>query len=303
VYAVKAGGFFLIVFGVLTLMGATMQINPVWVFGPYNPAEITAGSQPDWYMGFVEGGIRIMPNWEWHIGSTTWSWNVAIPGLGLMGLFFGLMAIYPFVEAWVTGDKSEHHVLDRPRNNPTRTAFGVAAMTGFGMLWIGGGNDIVATQFHVSLNAVTYFLRVAVFVAPVIAFLVTKRICIGLQRADRDRMLHGAESGIIDRAPSGKYSERHRGISQGEAFKLSQHADQPALLPLTDVDGMSVKEIKSEQRRRKATRFYFIDTLRRPTRAELEEAAEHHMHPMAIEGDGEHHAIEPQPEEEHHLAR
>ena len=77
VYAAKAGGFFFIVFGVLTLMGGTMQINPVWVFGPYNPAEVTAGSQPDWYMGFVEGGIRIMPNWEWHIGSTTWSWNVA----------------------------------------------------------------------------------------------------------------------------------------------------------------------------------------------------------------------------------
>jgi ubiquinol-cytochrome c reductase cytochrome b subunit len=303
VYAAKAGGFFLIVFGVLTLMGATMQINPVWVFGPYNPAEITAGSQPDWYMGFVEGGIRIMPNWEWHIGSTTWSWNVAIPGLGLMGLFFGLMAIYPFVEAWVTGDKSEHHLLDRPRNNPTRTAFGVAAMTGYAMLWIGGGNDLVATQFHVSLNAVTYFLRVAVFVAPVLAFLVTKRICIGLQHADRNRMLHGAESGILDRAASGKYSERHRPISHGEAFALTQHEDLPALLPLTDVDGMSEKEIKSEQRRRKATRFYFIDTLRRPTRAELEEAAAHHMHAMAIEGDGEHHAIEPAEEEEHHLAK
>jgi ubiquinol-cytochrome c reductase cytochrome b subunit len=303
VYAAKAGGFFLIVFGVLTLMGATMQINPVWVFGPYNPAEVTAGSQPDWYMGFVEGAIRIMPNWEWHIGSTTWSWNVFIPGMGTMALFFGLMAIYPFVEAWVTGDKSEHHLLDRPRNNPTRTAFGVAAMTGYAMLWIGGGNDLVAVVFDVSLNAVTYFLRVAVFVAPVLAFLVTKRICIGLQRADRDRMLHGAESGVIDRAPSGKYAERHRAISQGEAFKLTQHEDIPALLPVTDVDGMSVKEIKSEQRRRKATRFYFIDTLRRPTRAELEEAADHHMHAMAIEGDGEHHAIAPVEEEEHHLAK
>jgi ubiquinol-cytochrome c reductase cytochrome b subunit len=176
-------------------------------------------------------------------------------------------------------------------------------MTGYAMLWIGGGNDLVATQFHVSLNAVTYFLRVAVFVAPVLAFLVTKRICIGLQRADRDRMLHGAESGILDRAPSGKYSERHRPVSRGEAFALTQHEDMPALLPLTDVDGMSEKEIKSEQRRRKATRFYFIDTLRRPTRAELEEAAAHHMHAMAIEGDGEHHAIEPAEEEEHHLAK
>jgi quinol---cytochrome-c reductase cytochrome b subunit len=303
VYAAKAGGFFLIVFGVLTLMGATMQINPVWVFGPYNPAEVTAGSQPDWYMGFVEGGIRLMPNWESHIGSTTWSWNVAIPGLGLMGLFFGLMAIYPFVEAWVTGDKREHHVLDRPRNAPTRTAFGVAGITGYALLMIGGGNDLVATQFDVSLNAVTNVLRVAVFVGPVIAFLVAKRICIGLQRSDRDRMLHGAESGVIDRAPSGKYAERHRPISDGEAFKLTQHEDLPALLPATETDGFSVKEIKREQTRRKATRFYFIDTLRRPTRAEIEEAAHHHMHAMAIEGDGEHHAIEPEPEEEHHLAK
>jgi ubiquinol-cytochrome c reductase cytochrome b subunit len=302
VYAAKAGGFFLIVFGVLTLMGATMQINPVWVFGPYNPAEVTAGSQPDWYMGFVEGGIRIMPNWEWHIGSTTWSWNVAIPGLGLMGLFFGLMAIYPFIEAWVTGDKSEHHILDRPRDNPTRTAFGVAAITGYALLMIGGGNDIVATQFDVSLNAVTNFLRVAVFVGPVIAFLVTKRICIGLQRADHDRLIHGAESGVIDRAPSGKYSERHKPIGTGEAFALTQHDDTPALLPMTDVDGMSVREIRAEQLRRRATRFFFIDTLRRPTRAELVEAAHHHAHGHdEIGADGEHHAIEA--EEEHHLAK
>jgi ubiquinol-cytochrome c reductase cytochrome b subunit len=276
VYMAKAGGFFFIVFGVITLMGALMQINPVWVFGPYNPAEVTAGSQPDWYMGFVEGGIRIMPNWEWHIGSTTWSWNVALPGLGLMAMLFGAMAAYPFIEAWVTGDKSEHHVLDRPRNNPTRTAFGVAAMTWYAMLWIGGGNDIVATQFRVSLNAVTYVLRVAFFVAPVIAFLLTKRICIGLQRADHDRLLHGAETGVIERDPSGQYAERHRPISQGEAFTLTQHKEHPALLPAAGTDGMSEKEVKAEQRRRQASRFFFIDTVRTPTRAELEEAAHHH---------------------------
>jgi quinol---cytochrome-c reductase cytochrome b subunit len=274
VYAAKAGGFFFIVFGVITLMGGLMQINPVWTYGPYNPAEVTAGSQPDWYMGFVEGGIRIMPNWEWHLGSTTWSWNVVIPGMGLMGLFFGLMAIYPFIEGWVTGDKSEHHVADRPRNAPTRTAFGVAAMTAYGMLWIGGGNDLVATQFRVSLNAVTYFLRVAVFVAPVLAFLITKRICIGLQRADEERLFHGAETGVIERDPSGSYSERHAPISVGEAYTLTQHKQLAPLLPAQDSD-VPAKQLKLEQLRRKATRFYFIDDLRKPTRAELDEATQH----------------------------
>ena len=98
--------------------GRLMQINPVWLFGPYNPAQVTAGSQPDWYMGFVEGAIRIMPNWEWHLWGTTWSWNIFIPFMGLMGLLFTGLALYPFIEAWITGDQSEHHLLDRPRNAP-----------------------------------------------------------------------------------------------------------------------------------------------------------------------------------------
>ena len=276
VYMAKAGGFFFIVFGVITLMGGLMQINPLWTYGPYNPAQVTAGSQPDWYMGFVEGAIRIMPNWETHLANTTWSWNVFLPGFGLMGLLFTIMAAYPFIEAWVTGDKSEHHVLDRPRNNPTRTAFGVAAMTCYGLFWIGGGNDLVATQFHVSLNSVTHFLRVAVFVGPVIAFIVTKRICIALQRADRERLLHGSESAIIVRDPQGAYSEAHVPISQDEAYTLTQHVERLPLAPLTEQGDLSDKKFKREQRRRKATRFWFLDALRKPTRAELEEAAHHH---------------------------
>ena len=142
----------------------------------------------------------------------------------------------------------------------------------------------------------TYFLRVAVFVAPVLAFMLTKRICIGLQRADEERLLHGAETGIIERDPSGGYSERHRPITQGEAYMLTQHKEQLALLPLTETDGMSAKEIRLEQLRRRAGRFFFIDTLRKPTQAELEEAAHHHGDGHGdgheVEGDGDgHHSI------------
>jgi ubiquinol-cytochrome c reductase cytochrome b subunit len=125
--------------------------------------------------------------------------------------------------------------------------------------------------------------------------MLTKRICIGLQRSDAERLLHGAETGVIERDPSGKYSERHRPISLDEAYTLTQHKEQLALLPPADTDGMSEKEIKSETRRRAATRFFFIDTLRKPTRAELEEAAHHHGghgngHDTEGDGDG-HHAI------------
>ena len=134
------------------------------------------------------------------------------------------------------------------------------------------------------------------FVAPVIAFMLTKRICIGLQRSDEERLLHGAETGIIERDPSGGYAERHRPITQGEAYVLTQHKDYPALAPLVETDGLSAREIRGEQLRRRAGRFFFIDTLRKPTQAELEEAAHHHGdghgNGHEVEGDGNgHHSI------------
>ena len=148
-------------------------------------------------------------------------------------------------------------------------------MTGYALFWIAGGNDLVATQFHVSLNSVTYFMRVFVFVGPVLAFLITKRICIALQRVDHERLLHGAESGVIVRSPSGGYHERHRPITQEEAYMRTQHLENEPLLPVADGQ-LPDKQLKKENRRRKATRFWYLDSLRKPTREELEDAAHHH---------------------------
>ncbi|MGI8994812.1 MAG: cytochrome bc1 complex cytochrome b subunit, partial [Nocardioidaceae bacterium] len=209
VYMAKAGGFFFIVFGVTSLMGALLQINPIWMYGPYNPAQVTADSQPDWYMGWLDGGLRIMPNWETRIFGVTLSWNVMVPGLGLMGILFTVLALYPFIERWITGDDREHHLLDRPRNQPTRTAFGVAGITAYGTLWLAAGNDIIGPMFHLSIGAIIWFCRIGVFVLPVLAFIVTRRWCLSLQRHERELLLHGYETGVIVRSPEGAYSEIH----------------------------------------------------------------------------------------------
>jgi ubiquinol-cytochrome c reductase cytochrome b subunit len=119
VYAAKAGGFFFIVFGVTALMGGLMTINPIWEFGPYDPAKITADSQPDWYMGVPEGLLRIMPPFETHLFGYTLSWNVFLPFMVLPGLILSAFLAYPFIEAWVTGDRREHHLLQRPATRPT----------------------------------------------------------------------------------------------------------------------------------------------------------------------------------------
>ncbi|MFE0102555.1 cytochrome bc complex cytochrome b subunit [Streptomyces sp. NPDC059009] len=222
IYIAKAGGFFFLVFGVLAIMGAVATINPVFAIGPYRPDLVSTGAQPDWYLGFSEGLIRVMPSWEINIAGHTAELGVFIPFM-LFPLIMAAIAVYPFVEAWVTGDKREHHIADRPRNAPVRTGIGVAWLTLYGVLMIGGGNDLWATHFRLSINAITWFVRIAVFVAPALAFFVTHRFCLGLQRRDREKALHGRESGLIKRLPHGEYVEVHEPLTQAELYTLTAH--------------------------------------------------------------------------------
>jgi ubiquinol-cytochrome c reductase cytochrome b subunit len=214
VFMIKAGAFFMFTFAVTALLSTFAQINPIWLFGPYTPDSITAGSQPDFYMGFLEGALRIMPNWETNLWGHTIPWNVAIPALVPLGLIMTGAALWPFVEQWATGDRKIHNLADRPRNAPFRTAVGMTAVAFYGVLWLAGGNDILADKFHVSLYATTWFFRFAVFIVPALAYVVTKRLCIGLQRNDHAELHHGVESGIIKMLPTGEFIEVHEPVTE-----------------------------------------------------------------------------------------
>ncbi|MGH3328676.1 MAG: cytochrome bc1 complex cytochrome b subunit [Streptomycetales bacterium] len=277
VYVAKAGGFFFAVFGVCALLSALVQVNPVWVYGPYNPTQVTAGSQPDWYIGFLEGTLRAMPNLETNLLGHTISWNVLVPALIVPGLFFTLLAVYPFIEAWATGDRRHHHVLDRPRNQPTRTALGVAGMTFYGLLWLGGGNDILAITFGLSINSITWAVRVLIFVGPVVAFMVTRRMCLGLQRRDRDKVLHGRESGIIKRLPHGEFVEVHEPISAERRYALTAHEVTAPLQapPATDENGVPHPNHRIGRVRARLSRWYFADRIEKPTTEEYRAALAH----------------------------
>ncbi|KUO22751.1 cytochrome bc1 complex cytochrome b subunit [Streptomyces dysideae] len=281
VYMAKAGGFFFLVFGVLTFMGAIAGINPVWAFGPYRPDLVTTGAQPDWYLGFSEGLIRVMPGWEINAWGHTLEPGVFIP-FSLFPLILLALGVYPFVEAWITGDKREHHILDRPRNVPVRTGLGAAWLSLYAVLLIGGGNDIVATHLHLSINAITWFVRVSVFVAPVITFMITTRVCLGLQRRDRAKVLHGMETGTIKRLPDGEYIEVHEPLAQEQLFTLTQHEQNPPyeVGPLVDAHGVRRKVRRSERvRARLAKAMFGPDTrIPKPTAEEYREitSGDHH---------------------------
>jgi len=239
VYMAKAGGFFFIVFGITAFLGAVASINPIWLYGPYTPGQISAGSQPDWYMGWLDGLVRMAPPLETYLFGYTVSWNILLPGLIIPGIIFTGMALYPFIESWMTGDKREHHILDRPRNVPNRTALGVMSLTFMIVALINGGNDLIATHFDLTINQIMWFSRIGIIVLPPLAFVITKRICLSLQRADREAVLHGKETGRLVMLPHGEYIEIHEELSPEKKFALTQH-EQPKAIALVTEDNQGV---------------------------------------------------------------
>ncbi|RWZ51815.1 cytochrome bc complex cytochrome b subunit [Labedella phragmitis] len=285
VYAAKAGGFFFIVFGVIVLLATFFTINPIWNYGPYDPSPVSAGTQPDWYIGFADGALRLIPpHLEFVLFDRTWSFNILIP-LGALGLFIVLAMIYPFIEAWVTGDKREHHILDRPRNAATRTAIGAAGLTFYAGLWAAASSDIIATHFKLTMEGVIHALQFVVIAGPFIAYFITKRICLALQKKDREIVLHGYESGRIIRLPGGEYIEKHEPIDEYQRWKLVSYHDYKPLMIRPNSRG----KISVGQRARAAlSRWFFEDRIAPPTRGEIE-ASHHHEDHVEIESSHQNH--------------
>ncbi|MET9245931.1 cytochrome b N-terminal domain-containing protein [Nonomuraea sp. NPDC003709] len=213
--------------GMLIILGFGFQIAPIWLYGPATPTQISAGSVPDWYMGFLDGALRIMPGWELTVGDYTLSLAVIVPTLVIPGVFFTALAAYPMAERFLASRRGRrdalgrpkttgrmaretlaHDLLDRPRETPVKTAVAVAGVTFYGLLWAAAANDQFAHQFQLTVDAVTIFFRYAVLIGPVIAFVITRWICLALQQTDRDVAEHGVETGIIVRSPDGGFHER-----------------------------------------------------------------------------------------------
>ncbi|MEU6669007.1 ubiquinol-cytochrome c reductase cytochrome b subunit [Streptomyces sp. NPDC046727] len=205
-FAASSAGLSLTVFGVLVLLSAVAQINPIWNYGPYRPDVVSSGSQPDWYVGFMEGALRLVPPWETNVAGHTLMWNVLLPAVVLPGLLFAVLYAYPFVEQRLTGEwHREQHLCDRPRERPVRTGLGVAGTVFYAVLLLAGGNDIIALTFRISIEALTWALRVALVVAPVLAFLVTRWLCRALTAAERERLAEGVPTGEIRQSVTGGY--------------------------------------------------------------------------------------------------
>jgi ubiquinol-cytochrome c reductase cytochrome b subunit len=203
-FMAKTTGFLFMVTGVTALLGAFAQINPIWQFGSYEPSKISYAVQPDWYMGMLDGALRIMPSWEFAGFGHTVPLEVFLPSVLFPTLLITLWLLYPGLERRITGDHAMHNLLDRPRDRPKRTAAGVAMFTFMFTLFAASSTDVLANFFHVSLNATLWFFRIAIFVIPAIAAMVTYQLCREMQG------VHGIgkrkRAVIVRRSAEGEYS-------------------------------------------------------------------------------------------------
>ena len=222
-YLAKALGMFFLTAAVLALMAGLAQINPIWLYGPYRPADVSAASQPDWYMGWLDGALRLMPNWEIRAFGYEVP-NPFFPGVLLPGITFTLLTLWPWLEARFTRDREEHHLLDRPRDRPLRTAFGVATLTFYTVLFFAGASDVIAITFGTSINFLFRALRVLLFVLPAAAAWLAFRLCKELALRD--------QPGATDQAaalapPSPGTGEGHRREIAPDEETLAEGTEQP----------------------------------------------------------------------------
>ena len=175
-FAMKSIGLLFCVAAAITAMGALFDVNSIWLYGPYDTAAATSFSQPDWYIGFLEGSLRLFPPWETRIGRFTIN-NLIYSGVVIPGIIFTALFAVPWIERRLTRDQHEHHLLDRPRDAPGRTAFGAAAISAVAVLFLGGAQDVIADTLDMSIGHVTTILQISFLVLPSIVYVVTRQLC------------------------------------------------------------------------------------------------------------------------------
>jgi len=203
--APRSLGLMLAVAAVLFLLGGLVQINPIWQWGPYQVAQGTNGAQPDWYLGWLIGALRLVPGFDVTLGNYT-----LVPNPFWGGALFPLVVLLvllavPFGERRLTGDRRVHNLLDRPRDAPRRTAFGMAFLTWVALIFFAGSADRVYVTFGLSYVGQIWFYRVASLVAPFVVYFVTKRVCLALQESERlehDRQAAEEEAAQVSKAAS-----------------------------------------------------------------------------------------------------
>jgi len=206
-FALRSLGLALSTWGVATLLGGLAQINPVWLYGPFVPYSASSPAQPDFYAGWLEGLLRLWPNWEFVVFGHTVG-ELFLPAVAVPGAIFTVLAVWPFLEARITGDRDWHHFAQRPREAPVRSGVGAGGVTFFTVLTLAGSNDVLAKYLQIEVDSLNAVLRIALFVLPAAAGYATYRICRDLRATDPHPVARPGRS-RVRRSAEGGYETEH----------------------------------------------------------------------------------------------
>lgn len=227
-YAFQAGGFFFVTAAVIAILGGLVQINPIWLYGQYVPFRVSYAVQPDWYMGWLDGALRLMPSWEVQAFGHMIP-NVFFPSVLLPGITFTLLGAWPFIEKKITKDNSEHNLLDNPRDVPWRTSVGVGLITFYVVLFFASSTDVLANSFSLSLNFVLWAFRVLLFVVPPIAAYIAYKLAKeasevpGVGKRKRALIISRSEEGAFSTSESAPRSITHQEVIEELPEEVKYH--------------------------------------------------------------------------------
>jgi ubiquinol-cytochrome c reductase cytochrome b subunit len=289
IFMVKTGALFFFTFAVLAVLGTVAQINPIWLYTPYNPVNVSSLSQPDFYIGFLEGTLRIMPGIESSLAGHTFMWNIFLPAVAFPAGFFLVMGLYPALEQWATGDKRDHQLLDRPRNAPFRTAIGVAVIALALDIQLSGADDVISYYLNIPFEFLVYLFRIGFFVFPVTGFLVARHVCLALQRADRRKLREGESYGIAVSEPVQAYSAVNRPLPEDARAIVEARQPVELLMPTPrHIVALPTPQRMSAQVRARINHFYVRTRLENPKSLALLNGQDGQESPDGQEGqDGE----------------
>ena len=233
-FMAKTTGFLFMTTAVTFILAGFAQINPIWQFGQYEPFQISYAVQPDWYMGWLDGALRIMPSWEFVGWGHTIPLEVLLPAVIFPGIIFNIFFAWPFIEARHTRDLAYHNLLDRPRDRPKRTGAGAMMLMLMFMVFSASSTDVLANFFQIRLNSVLWFFRIAVPVIPVITYFLTVKIC---------EEMRGAEGigkrkppNVVHRSASGEFSTVPTEARPGDGHEELEAVPVPTFIDMVPAD-------------------------------------------------------------------
>ena len=197
----ESASLFLWTGGLLAAAAVLIPWSDVSLLGPYVPGEVGNNAQPDWFLFWLEGALRIFPPIEFGILGSFIISGPFVAGVVLPGLIFTFLAFYPFLEKRVYGLQGDWHVLQNPLEIPLRAGVMLGVFSGLLILSAAATNDILSRMFGIPIEAMTWFFRVTVIVVPVV-------LALGIVRYSRRRL---QRRGLV--VPTSEAEEQQRYVA------------------------------------------------------------------------------------------